>query len=298
MGRDIDARDPSHGSGDSDASAPPLESNTGRYSPPLAVHAVGNVTMRRIHFVCTDSTNARARELAAEHPGQRLLITAEEQTAGRGRQGRFWHSPRGGAWLSIVWPTSKAPQAYAATSLVAAVAVLRAIRDVAGEGFDRARIKWPNDLLIDGRKVAGILCEQCVSPGGRGGFVIVGVGVNASFDLAALRGPLRHEPTTLVAALNRPVAVHEVVDAVERRFVEAMEEFETAGLSRSIVGALAAHLAYVGQVRSWQLPRGVVRGRVVGVDDAGRLLLEVDGRLAAFDVGEFTAEAGCPAADE
>lgn len=249
--------------------------------------------MQRFHFDITDSTNVQARRLAAEHPGEVLLVTADEQSSGRGRQGRAWHSPRGGAWLSIVWPARQAPQAYGATSLVAAVAVLRAVREVAGEGFNLARIKWPNDLLIDDRKVAGILCEQCLPSGGRGGFVIVGVGVNVDFDVAELGAGLRHEPTTLRDALNRSVTVRDVIEAIASRFSEAMDQFERNGLSPSLLDVLSANLAYVGEVRGWQSPREVIAGKVLGVDEAGRLLLEVDGQRRAYDVGEFASVEAC-----
>ena len=84
--------------------------------------------MRRIHFEVTDSTNSQARLLAAAHPGERLLVTAAEQTAGRGRQGRQWISPRGGAWLTIAWPMRLAPAAYRAASLAAASAAASELR--------------------------------------------------------------------------------------------------------------------------------------------------------------------------
>lgn len=247
--------------------------------------------MRRIHFAVTDSTNSQARQLAAIHPGETLLITADEQSSGRGRQGRAWQSPRGGAWLSVVWPTSREPQAYASTSLVAAVAALRMVRDLAGSAFYPAQIKWPNDVLIDNRKVAGILCEQCLPIGGRGGLVIVGVGINVDFDIVQLGVGLRHEPTTLRAALGRPISVGDAIEAFALRFTEAMTEFESQGLSPTLRDALAANLAYVGAIRSWQTPRGTINGRVMGIDDAGRLLLEVDGKTTAHAVGEFAGDA-------
>lgn len=245
--------------------------------------------MRRYHYAAADSTNTQARRLAAEWPGEPLLVTAEVQTAGRGRQGRSWLSPRGGAWLSIAWPTRREPEAYAAASLVAAVAVWRALRDVAGGELPTARIKWPNDLLLNGRKVAGILCEQCPAALGRPGFIIVGVGVNVDFDLALLAAELRHPATTLAATLRRPVAVAAVVDAIELRFAEAMEQFEADGFSDPLRDLLEANLAYVGEVKAWQLPTGPIAGRVLGIDQTGRLVLEVNGRTVAYEVGEFSS---------
>ena len=113
--------------------------------------------MRRVHLAVTDSTNSHARGLAAVHRGERILVSADEQTAGRGRQGRRWQSPRGGAWMSLAWPMCNPPGAYGTASLVAAVAVLRGLCEAAPACADFLEVKWPNDLLLKGRKVAGIL---------------------------------------------------------------------------------------------------------------------------------------------
>ncbi len=241
--------------------------------------------MRRIHFDETDSTNSEARSLAVAHPGECLLITAATQSAGRGRQGRAWQSPLGGAWFSVVWPTGQPPSAYAAVSLVAAIAMRRALLELVVA--ERLTIKWPNDVLIDDRKVAGILCEQWPSGNGNSGVLVVGIGVNVDFDLALLPTDLRHPATTLSAAIGRAVPVDAVIDAIAEQLTMLLNEFESTGLAGELVAELGDNLAYVGTVRSWRFPRGEVTGRVLGIDDAGRLLLEIDGQTQACDVGEF-----------
>jgi len=255
--------------------------------------------MRRIHFTTTDSTNAQARAAAAAHPGERLLVTADEQSAGRGRRGRSWGSPRGGAWMSVVWPITKEPREFAAASLVAAVAVRRGVLAVMegavgsgakpqAAGAPAVQIKWPNDLLVCDRKVAGILCEQLLS-GALGNVLIVGIGVNVDFDLALL-GPaseLRHPPTTLAAALVRTVSVDDVIASVAQRVEEAFQDYERDGLDAALLAELRANLAYIGEVRSFSSPKGIVTGRVIGIDDEGRLLLESEGREIRCDVGEW-----------
>jgi BirA family biotin operon repressor/biotin-[acetyl-CoA-carboxylase] ligase len=189
--------------------------------------------MQRVHFDSTDSTNAQARLLAAERAGERLLVTAATQTAGRGRHGRIWHSPRGGAWLSLVWTRVGEPQAYVETSLVAAEAVRAALIAVAPELRDRLAIKWPNDILVAGRKVAGILCEQCPAPSP--GVMIIGVGVNVDFDVAQLGDDLRTPPTTLSCELARRLEVEPVIAAVAESLVKAMTAFEANRLSAAEV---------------------------------------------------------------
>jgi BirA family biotin operon repressor/biotin-[acetyl-CoA-carboxylase] ligase len=281
--------------------------------------------MRRIYFETTDSTNSRARALwlgsagdAFESPTmppsfegggfyEPLLVTAAEQTSGRGRHGRTWHSPRGGAWMSVAWPMVREPAWYAGVSLAAAAAVHRGILDVIkkraalnGRLGSAVLIKWPNDLLISDRKIAGILCEQFTMPHGRqqnapkaealpNGVIIVGVGVNVSFDIEQL-GPqadLRHPATTLAEATGVEIEVEPVIDSIADRLVESLKAFENEGVSKSLLLYLREHLAYVGELKIWSSPRGALTGRILGLDERGRLLLQTEHGLTACDVGEL-----------
>jgi BirA family biotin operon repressor/biotin-[acetyl-CoA-carboxylase] ligase len=241
--------------------------------------------MHRIHFDTTDSTNTEARRLALEHPGEVLLVTAATQSAGRGRQGRAWQSPLGGAWFSLVWPTQKPPAAYGNVSLLAAIAVRRAIAEVVDA--ERLVIKWPNDVLVDDKKVSGILCEQWPGDSGSSGVLVIGIGVNVDFDLELLPIDLRHPATTLSEAVGHAIPVEAVIDAVAGQLTALFAEFETSGLNSELIAELRGHLAYVGEERVWQSPKGEISGKVLGIDAAGRLLLEVDGQVRACDVGEF-----------
>ena len=266
--------------------------------------------MRRIHFDVTDSTNTQARLLAANHPGERLLVTAAEQTAGRGRQGRRWLSPRGGAWMTIVWPMRKSPDAYRGASLAAAIGVRRALIKLLQRGLPaevaslvtRPLIKWPNDLLIEDAKVVGILCEQVRLGDSAEHVLLIGIGVNVAFEQALLDEPgdgqrLRHCATTLSNVAGRPFETDDVIRHVSAAVGQSMEEFEAAGLASayakgrpSLVDELRDALAYVGADRKWLTPRGETNGRILGIDDEGRLLLEADGQILACDVGEISGE--------
>ena len=265
--------------------------------------------MRRIHFDVTDSTNTQARRLAAGHPGERLLVTAAEQTAGRGRQGRRWLSPRGGAWMTIVWPMRLPPVAYRATSLAAAIGVRRAIVELLNRGLPpaaasmaaRPAIKWPNDVLLEDAKIAGILCEQVLG-GAASSAVLIGIGVNVAFAQALLEEPadgqpLRHRATTLSNVAGRAFDVEETLQQTSAAVVGAMEQLEASGLTGAGVGGrpalideLREALAYVGTRRTWSSPRGDVAGRIAGVDDDGRLLLDDGNGLIACDAGELSGE--------
>jgi BirA family biotin operon repressor/biotin-[acetyl-CoA-carboxylase] ligase len=241
--------------------------------------------MHRIHFDTTDSTNSEARRLAAERPAEVLLVSAATQSSGRGRQGRAWQSPLGGAWFSLVWPTRQPPAVYGNVSLLAAIAVRRAVAEVVDA--ERLRIKWPNDVLVDGKKVSGILCEQWPGESGGPGVLVIGIGINVDFDLALLPTDLRHPATTLSAAVGHAIPVDAVIDTVGDHLTTLLTEFEASGLSGEHIAELRQHLAYVDEERAWESPKGELLGKVLGIDDAGRLLLEIDGQVRAWDVGEF-----------
>ena len=149
------------------------------------------------HYDTLDSTNTQCKRLAAEGV-ESAVVTADCQTAGRGRMGRRFQSPPGlGLYLSVLWRTGLAAGTLPMITPLAAVAVCRAIEGVCGL---RCGIKWPNDLLLGGRKVCGILTESAFRPDGTPDWVIVGIGVNVSQtaddfspDVAAIATSLRHQ---------------------------------------------------------------------------------------------------------
>jgi biotin-(acetyl-CoA carboxylase) ligase len=111
--------------------------------------------------------------------------------------------------------------------------------------------------------------------------------VNVDFDLSLLPPDLRHPPTTLSAEAGQPVSVDAVIEAVTRRLVEAMTRFESEGLSLSLRAELTSNLACVGTIRTWQTAGGRVTGRVLGLDDGGRLLLESSSGVLVCETGEL-----------
>ena len=132
------------------------------------------------HYDTLDSTNTQCKRLAAEGV-ESAVVTADCQTAGRGRMGRRFQSPPGlGLYLSVLWRTGLCTETLSVVTPLAAVAVCRAIEGVCGL---RCGIKWPNDLLLGGRKVCGILTESAFRPDGTPDWVIVGIGINVSQTL-------------------------------------------------------------------------------------------------------------------
>ena len=150
-----------------------------------SIEAIGSPLAVRVDFhEEIGSTQERARELARAGARHGTLVISKVQKGGRGRLGRAWGSPPGGLWMSLVLRPDLPARFAPRVTQAAAVGVAKALWDL-GVG---ARIKWPNDLLVDGRKVCGILAESSAgkAPAGRPDFVVLGVGLNANLDPADL----------------------------------------------------------------------------------------------------------------
>jgi BirA family transcriptional regulator, biotin operon repressor / biotin---[acetyl-CoA-carboxylase] ligase len=213
----------------------------------------------RLHLRETDSTNERARELAEGGAPHGTLVTASLQTAGRGRQGRRWEAPAGAALLCSLLVR----RFDDLLSLRAGLAVA----DVAGED---ARVKWPNDVLLAGRKVAGVLVEGRPQDG----WAVVGIGINVAVDVAALGADLSERAGTL----GRPRSALELTLA---ELLGALERWLAAPAEEALV-ALRARDALLGHKVTWSGGSGVG----AGIDASGGL------RVQRADGGEEVLSAG------
>jgi BirA family biotin operon repressor/biotin-[acetyl-CoA-carboxylase] ligase len=206
----------------------------------------------RVHHRVTDSTNERARTLAAAGAPHGTLVTAGEQTAGRGRQGRTWLAPPGAALLMSV--VLREPGE--ALPLAAAVAVCEALPV-------EASIKWPNDVWIEGRKVAGILVEGRPQEG----WAVLGVGVNVR------EAPPLAEATALGAGAD--------VEDVLGRVLVSLDRWLAAPLDEALA-AWRSHDALIGRPVRWQNGSG----KGAGIDESGALLVDTDSGRVRLDAGE------------
>jgi BirA family biotin operon repressor/biotin-[acetyl-CoA-carboxylase] ligase len=224
------------------------------------VTGAGKLGSPRLHFRLTDSTNERARALASAGAPHGALVTAAEQTAGRGRAGRVWSAPAGRALLmSLV--LRRYPRLL---PLAAAVAVAEVVAP-------EARIKWPNDVWIDGRKVAGILVEGRPQEG----WMVVGIGVNVAVRTEDL-------PAELHATAAGMGLEPRDVEPTLRRLLGALER-ATALHEPALLEAWRSRDALAGRHVSWAQGAGTARG----IDDLGRLVVELDGGgRAALESGE------------
>jgi BirA family biotin operon repressor/biotin-[acetyl-CoA-carboxylase] ligase len=208
----------------------------------------------RVHFRTTDSTNERARALAAGGAPHGTLVTAGLQTAGRGRQGRAWTA--GSAVLMSVVLRNFSE----VLPLAAGVAVCEALPVPAA-------IKWPNDVLIDGRKVAGILVEGRPQEG----WAVLGIGVNVG-DAP----PLEH-----ATALGPGIGTEEVLE----RLVAGLERWLSASAA-DVLAAWRSRDALLGEAVRW----GDGSGTAAGIDDSGALLVDTGSGVVRLDAGEVHLE--------
>jgi BirA family biotin operon repressor/biotin-[acetyl-CoA-carboxylase] ligase len=235
--------------------------------------------MTRSHFETTTSTQDEARAAAGRGAEEWSVFTADAQTAGRGRQGRPWIAPPGSALLaSVLLRPSIAPPSLPPLSLVVGLAVADALaRRVSGVG-----VKWPNDLLLRGRKVAGVLVEASLR-GARVEHVVAGFGVNVT------RASLPTELEMSAISLEEAGAVDLGRDALLEDIVAALR----VRVGAFVAGGLASQLA---ELRERDVARGRrVRGESVagvaeGIDEEGRLLVRTEAGVVGVSAGEVVFE--------
>lgn len=215
------------------------------------------------------STNDHAAELARRGAPHGTLVVADEQTAGRGRRGRQWFTPAGGALaVSLVLrPAVLRDVPPAAWNTVGALAVVEALR---GLGLEAA-LKWPNDVLLGGRKVSGILAEA-VWKGDVIDYLILGIGVNVRPESVPPEAESVFPATSLEQVLGRSVDREELL----ARIVGELSVWAPKTASDDWRRAAEARLAYRGEWVSVQDDGPEVRGKVVGLEWDGRLIVETE----------------------
>jgi len=216
------------------------------------------------------STNALVIERARAGAPEGLVVVAEHQTAGRGRLDRTWETPaRSGLTFSALLRPTAPIQAWPWLPLLAGYAVGKALR---AAGFD-ASVKWPNDVLLEGRKVAGILVERVDTDGGPA--AILGIGLNVTMTAEELPVP---EATSLLIAspgalLDRTALLVSLLASLWESYSTWQEGGDLAGMR--LAESYAAACATIGQrVRVAMPSGGVLEGLATGIDPSGRLLVE------------------------
>jgi BirA family biotin operon repressor/biotin-[acetyl-CoA-carboxylase] ligase len=240
----------------------------------------------------TDSTNVEAARLARAGATEGTLVVAERQTRGRGRLGRRWISPpRVSLYASFVLRPPLAPAGAPQIALAAAVAVARALEPLAP---GRVAIKWPNDCLLDGRKVAGILTEMAAEID-RVEWVVLGIGVNLNLPTGALPAEIRATATSVLQATG--VRVDRVAfTAALCAEVEAVYDRLVQDGFGALLAEWESYSCLTGRTVAVDAPGGRVEGRVRGLDAGGRLVLDGPAGEQRVVAGDVTVVGGYAAA--
>ena len=245
------------------------------------------------YFPAIGSTNDVAARLAGGGAPEGTTVTAETQTAGRGRLGRTWFSPPGaGLYVSIVirpdagsragpgGTVAAGPGLPAVLTLASGVALAEAIRETTGLP---AEIKWPNDLVHARRKIAGILAEASAQ-GPELEYVIIGFGVN--IRPVAYPPDVGRRATSIEAELGRPVDRGLLFARALERMSASREALRAGDIARVLDRWRRMSPSAVGARVEWRAPGGAVTGRTAGLDADGALLVERGGRIERVVAGE------------
>ena len=263
---------------------------------------------RTVHYYdCIDSTNVRAGELAADSDAHGHIVVADTQTAGKGRRGRSWESPAGkNIYFSLILKPDIAPDKAPMLTLVMAMAVLGGLEQVLqgtglgaqndglGNGSADARtlcngnlgIKWPNDIVLNGRKICGILTEMSLCKN-RIGHVVIGVGINVKDQ--DFPEELVDKATSLEAECGQEFSRSLILQEIMKVFEEEYGRFQQTEDLSGIVECYNAGLINRGREVRVLDPKGEYTGVARGINNNGELIVELpDGKLSNVYAGEVS----------
>jgi len=237
-----------------------------------------------VSYRSVKSTNNLAAELARNGAVEGTVVTAEEQTKGRGRLGRNWYSPPGtGIYASIVLKPKFKPEKAPGLSVMTAVALADAVKKFCDGDV---RIKWPNDILINGKKTAGILTELTADKD-RIDYVIIGVGINVNHGAGNFPDELKNIATSLRRVNRRKI---DRVEFLKTFLVNFENEYKSYGRHqlKKAHSRIRKYSSLIGHEIKIQLGRRLIEGKVVDIDSTGQLILETDGKKIPIIAGEVT----------
>lgn len=229
------------------------------------------------------STNLTAMELGEAGAIEGLVVIAEQQTAGKGRLGRRWESPAGvNLYLSVLLRPAMPPWEVPRLTFLSAVAAARALQDVTGLKIE---VKWPNDLLVNGRKIAGLLNEMSAESDAVH-HVVLGLGLNINMTAEQFPPVLRYPATSVRLEKGSPASRLDVVVALLEHFDRLYAEFQRCGME-PVRQAWQELFAMLGNRVRVELGAASLTGVVAGIDEEGALLLQLpDGKIEKVLAGD------------
>ena len=228
-----------------------------------------------------DSTNDEAKRLGDKGAPGGALILAAQQKAGRGRRGREWKSTVGNLFLSLLLRPNCPLYESARLTFLAALAMAEAI-EIVTDSRVKPACKWPNDLMVEGRKLCGILLESASLQGRDTDYLVIGTGVNVAFHPEDVE-----RPSTSLHELQAPVRIEDLVSAYITRFDALYSAWLQTGFEAVRDGWLKRAYGF-GQPLVARLNEKTLTGTFVGLDDSGSLILKddagIDHRISAGEV--------------
>ncbi len=236
------------------------------------------------HMEEVDSTNEEAKRYASQGVESGALIVAEKQTAGKGRRGRSWSNTPGECLqMSLLLRPSLTPNETAGLTLVAALAVCRAVESVLPSL--RPQIKWPNDVIVGTKKICGILVELLLDAGQN--IVVIGIGVNV--NNMCFPAELREKATSLRLETGRPVERELLMERIWQDFETLYERYQLTNNMRGLKPDYEQRLVNIGRPVCVRYAAESLEGIAEGIDTEGRLLLRGnDGIQRRIDAGEVS----------
>lgn len=235
---------------------------------------------RLVHLAEVDSTNEEARRMAAENCQIPTWILADRQTAGRGRRGRAWVSPVGNLMTTLYLPTDTTAVEAGQLAFVAGLALEASVRGEIGEAAS-VTLKWPNDVLIDGKKASGILLESAMQ-NGKVGWLAIGMGLNLAHHPDDTPYPATHIG---VYTGNAPSNLR-VLSALAHNFDAIYRQWQMGGFG-PVLQAWRAVAHGLGGPMTARLETEEIRGKFVDIDEKGTLILEDEtGAKHVIDAGD------------
>jgi BirA family transcriptional regulator, biotin operon repressor / biotin---[acetyl-CoA-carboxylase] ligase len=230
------------------------------------------------------STNVVAQDLAKSGYPEGTLVIADTQTKGKGRLGRKWHSPPGkGLYFSLILRPDIPPDRIAGLSLVAGLAVVRAVKEVTGIG---AQTKWPNDVLYKKKKIAGILVELAAELD-RINYMVLGCGINVNTQKKHFPLGMQMKSTSLRIINRKDVPRVQLLRSMLKHFEDLYDNFCRHGFGY-LSGEIIHNSGVVGKQVTLIIGKQKISGKVVSIDDDGRLVLKNKTGLMSYPAGEVS----------
>ena len=238
-------------------------------------------------FDVLQSTNVTAVAFAKEGAPEGTVIVAERQEGGRGRMHRVWSSPKGGLWFTIILRPQIDPQFVAQVTLLAGVAVVRALRKL--YATEEIMIKWPNDLLLNGKKVCGMLSEMQLNENGSIDYAIVGIGVNVDLNPQAFPEDLRNTAASLNASFGKNYTCTAVLDNILQEFASLYRDWLKEGAQVILEPWKKLNCTLNRRVFVKDNDEVIFSGEVVAINEAGAIIVRnEEGESQSFDFGEIS----------